>query len=164
MKTDEQVYAGAVALGIVAGMRCMSAPALVSQFVRRGRLSLKSSKLRFLSGAGAASSTAVLALGELIADKLPATPARTDIGPLASRIVSGALCGAVLCAAKKRSPWFGVFYGVLGALGSTFAAYHLRRSVKEILHLPDSVVALAEDAVVVSTSLLLASQLPVAAA
>ncbi len=160
MKTDEQVYAGATALGIVAGMRCMSAPALVSQFVRRGRLPLKSSRLRFLSSVGGASSTALLALGELIADKLPATPARTQAGPLAARMISGALCGAIFCSAKKRSPWLGVFYGVLGALGSTFAAYHLRRSVKETLHLPDSIVALAEDAGVASIGLLLASQLP----
>ncbi len=159
MTTDAQVYAGATALGAVAGMRAMSAPALISQVARRGQLAVEGSKLQFLNSTGAVSTTAVLAIGELIADKLPFIPARTDVAPLAGRAISGALCGAVLCSAKKRSPWLGAFYGVLGALGATFAAYHLRRAAKENLHIPDGVLALAEDALVASSGLFIASRL-----
>ena len=34
-------------------------------------------------------------LGELVADKLPFTPARTGAGPFTARIVTGAFAGAV---------------------------------------------------------------------
>ncbi len=159
MTTEAQAYAGATALGVMAGMRSMSAPALISQVARKGNLALEGSKLGFLNSRGAISTTALLAVGELIADKLPATPARTDAGPLTARVVSGAVSGAVLCSAKKRSPWMGAFYGTLGALGATFAAYHLRRSVKQNLKLPDVVIAVAEDAVVAVSAFLIARQL-----
>ncbi len=159
MTKDSQVYAGAAALGLVAGMRTMSAPALISRVARKGQLAVKGSKLGFLNSTGAVSATAILAVGELIADKLPSIPARTDVGPLAARLVSGSLSGAVLCAAKKRSPWLGAFYGALGALGAAYGAYHLRRAVKENLHVPDALVAVAEDAFVASSGLFIASRL-----
>ncbi len=159
MTSDAQVYAGATALGVIAGMRSMAAPALISQVARSGRLAVGGSKLAFLNSTGAISTTAVLALGELVADKLPSSPDRTSAGPLAVRAVSGALCGAVLCAAKKRSPWLGAMYGAMGAVGATFAAYHLRRSASQDLHLPDTAFAVAEDALVATTGWLLASQL-----
>jgi uncharacterized membrane protein len=148
-----------VGLGMVAGMRTLSAPALVTRVARKRKLAVAGSKLGFLNSTGALSITALLAAGELIADKLPAMPNRTDLGPLLARAASGGLCGAVLCSAKKRSPWLGAFYGALGALGAAYAAYHLRRSIKENWHLPDSLVALAEDAVVASGGMLLASQM-----
>ena len=159
MPTDAQVYAGSAAIGIAAGMRSMSAPALMSQFARRGTLSLGGSPVGFLNSTGAASTTAVLAIGELIADKLPFIPARTTTGPLLARAVSGGLSGAILSSAKKRSAWVGGLIGAFGAVGATFASYHLRRSVKETLHLPDAIVAVAEDAAVAAIGILIASRL-----
>ncbi len=159
MTTDAQAYAGATALGVMAGMRSMSAPALISQVARKGQLAVEGSKLGFLTSSGAISTTALLALGEIVADKLPSMPARTDKGPLIARAVSGALSGAVLCSARKKSAWLGAFYGALGALGATFAAYHLRRSLKENLKLPDTVLAVAEDAAVATSAFLIARQL-----
>ncbi len=161
MTTDAQVYASATALGVVAGMRAMSAPAILSQVARKrkGQLAVGGSKLGFLNSTGAVSITALLALGELIADKIPSVPARTDLGPLAARAISGALCGVVLCAAKKRSVWLGALYGGMGAVGAAFAAYHLRRSVKESFNLPDAVLAVAEDVLVASGGFLIAKQL-----
>ncbi len=158
MITDAQAYAGATALGVMAGMRSMSAPALISQVARKGQLAVEGSKLGFLNSRGAISTTALLALGEIVADKLPSAPARTNAGSLITRAVSGAFSGAVLCSAKKKSPWLGAFYGTLGALGGTFAAYHLRRSVEQNLKLPDVVVAVAEDAVVAASAFLIARQ------
>ncbi len=159
MKTDEQVYATAVGLGVVAGMRTMSAPALVTQVARKGKLAVAGSKLGFLNSPAALSASALLAVGELVADKIPSAPNRTDLGPLLARAASGAVSGAIVCSAKKRSPWLGAFFGAVGAIGATFAAYHLRRTITQNLHIPDSMVALAEDALVASTGLLIASQI-----
>ena len=159
MSKDIHVYAGAAALGLVAGMRTMSAPTLVSRIARKGHLAAAGSKLAFLNHPGALSTSALLAVGELVADKIPSLPARTDAGPLIARAVSGGLSGAVLCSARKKSPWLGAFFGAIGAVGAAYASYHLRRSAKEKLHLPDAVFAVAEDAIVAGGGILLASRL-----
>ena len=159
MTKTSQVYAGAVALGRVAGMRTMSAPMLISRVARKGQLAAEGSKLGFLNHPGALSTTALLAVGELIADKIPSVPPRTDVGPLLARAVSGGLSGAVLCSARKKSPWVGAVCGALGAVAVAYAAYHLRRSAKRNFHLPDAVLAVAEDAVVAGSGMWIASQL-----
>ncbi len=157
--TDSQVYGEAAALGVMAGLRSMSAPALMTRVARKGQLAAKGSKLEFLNSTGALSGALLLAAGEIIVDKLPKTPARTKPGPLAARAISGALCGALLGSARKKSPWLGALYGAIGAVGATYAAYHLRQAVKENLHVPDAVVALAEDAIVAGGGFLIASRL-----
>ncbi len=157
--TGSQVYGEAAALGVVAGMRSMSAPALITRMARKGQLAAEGSKLEFLNSTGALSGAVLLAVGEIIVDKLPKTPARTKPGPLAARAVSGALCGAVLCSARKKSPWLGALYGAVGAVGAAYAAYHLRRAMEETLHVPAAVVAVAEDAIVAGSGLLIASRL-----
>jgi len=157
--TGSQVYREAAALGLLAGLRSMSAPALITRVARRGQLAAKGSKLEFLNSTGALAGAIVLAAGEIVVDKLPKTPARIKPGPLTARAVSGALCGAILCSARKKSPWLGALYGALGAVGATYAAYHLRHAVKETLHVPDAVVAVAEDAVVAGSGFLIASRL-----
>jgi uncharacterized membrane protein len=40
----------------------------------------------------------VLAIGEIVNDKLPKTPARTAAVPLVARVLMGGLSGATLCA------------------------------------------------------------------
>ena len=156
---DSQLYTSAAAIGAIAGMRAMSAPAVISQVVRKGELAVEGSKLGFLNTSGALSISALLAVGELIADKLPSTPNRTDVGPLVARAISGGLSGAVIFSAKKKSPWAGGLLGALTAVAATYAAFHLRRSVKEKLHIPDVVLAAAEDALVARAGVFVVRQL-----
>ena len=83
-------------IGVVAGLRSMTAPALVAWGARLGRLRLESTALAFLGSGVAAWLLTALALGELVADKLPRTPSRTTPGPFGARILTGALSGAAL--------------------------------------------------------------------
>jgi uncharacterized membrane protein len=154
-----QIYREAAVVGMIAGLRSMSAPALITRVARKGQLAARGSKLEFLNSTGALSSAVLLAAGEIIADKFPKLPARIQPGPLTARAISGALCGAVLCSARKKSPWRGALYGALGAIGAAYAAYHLRHTLKETLHVPDAVLGVAEDAIVTGSGLLIASRL-----
>ena len=156
---EAQLYASAGAIGAIAGMRAMSAPAVISRMARKGELAVEGSRLGFLNSAGALSTSALLAAGELIADKLPSTPARTDLGPLAVRAVSGGVSGAVIFSANRRSPWVGALLGAAAAVGSAYAAFYMRKTAKEKLHVPDFVLAAAEDALVIRTGLFVARQL-----
>src|SRR6478609_10307182 len=90
------LYVLAFLIGVVAGLRSMTAPAAVSWAARLGWLHLENTWLAFLGFAATPYIISVLAIGELIADKLPKTPSRKAAGPFGFRIVSGALCGAAL--------------------------------------------------------------------
>ena len=88
----------AFAIGIVAGLRSMTAPAVTAWAAHLGRLNLQNSALAFMGSMWAAGIFTLAALGELVADKLPMTPARTKPGPLAGRSVMGGL-------AEGAWPW-----------------------------------------------------------
>jgi uncharacterized membrane protein len=150
-------YLQAATLGIAAGMRTMSAPTLISRAADSGSLSLAGSKSGVLASRAILPVTSLLAMGEVIADKLPFTPARTGTGPLTARILSGALCGAVLCGGRKRSRLLGGLLGALGAYGAAHAAYRARKAITQRTGVSDRVVALAEDAIVAGLTLSLSS-------
>lgn len=147
---DAEVYAGAIVLGAASGLRTFSGPALVSQVAHSGLLPFDVPNFNFLKSQAAAQGSFVLALGELIGDKLPFAPNRITIGPLVGRAVAGALAGGSFSASKRRSAYAGALAGCIAALGTAYAGYHLRRFVNKKLHIPDVLVALAEDAAVVA--------------
>ncbi|MBD5657407.1 MAG: hypothetical protein IAI50_19825 [Candidatus Eremiobacteraeota bacterium] len=103
-----------------------------------------------LSGENRYAGLALLAAGgELIADKLPMIPARTQLPPLIFRMVSGGLCGAAVAERRDGSRALGVVSGVAGAVATTYLAYQLRRMLTTKFRLPDAAVAVAEDALAI---------------
>lgn len=157
--TDSQVYTNAAVLGTVAGMRSLSAPALVSGVTYIGLLPLANKQLELLARPASFVTLAVLAGGEVIADKLPFVPARIKPGPLAVRAISGAMCGAAITSAKQRSTLLGAFIGACTAIASTYGAYYLRQSAGERSGIPDPVLALVEDALVATNGWLVVKSL-----
>ena len=141
----------AATLGAVAGMRSMAAPAIVSRLLHAGALPVENRQLELLAHPATVATTTLLAIGELVADKLPSTPARTEPGPVAVRMLSGALCGAAISSSKRESVVAGLFVGACAALAATFAAYHVRRWADGQTGLPDAVFAVLEDSLVVAT-------------
>src|SRR5579862_8789575 len=89
----------AIGIGIVAGLRSMTAPALVCWGAHLGWINLYNSPLSFMGSAVAVGIFTLGAIGELVADKLPNTPARTAPVGLIARIITGGLCGACIYAA-----------------------------------------------------------------
>ena len=102
------VFAFAVGIGIVAGLRAMTAPAAVTWAAYLGWLNLHGSPLAFMGSMVAVAIFTVGAIGEYIADKLPKTPSRTAPLGLIARIVTGGLSGACVCAAAGQSLLVGV--------------------------------------------------------
>lgn len=142
-----KVYLQSACLGVVAGMRSMAAPALVSDHLERTQPeALAASPLRWLGTPKAATIFKVLALGEIGGDKLPMTPSRIAPGPLFGRILSGGLSGAVLCAADGKRLEAGAIIGALGAIAGAYGFYHLRRTLGQKLPVPDPALGAAEDA------------------
>ena len=141
--SDAKVYAAAAVAGGVAGMRSMAAPAIVGQFTNSG----------LLHSAVATKIAPILAVGEAIADKFPFMPNRTMPAAVIARAISGGVSGAAITTGNRKPAFWGVVIGATAAIGATYAAFHLRRKLASALHLPDALVAFAEDALVVGAGI-----------
>jgi uncharacterized membrane protein len=108
----------ALLIGVVAGLRAMTAPAAVSWAAHLGALRLGGTWLAFLGSAVALWILTALALGELVTDQLPKTPSRKVPVQFGARIVSGAICGAAVGTAAGS--WLiGLLIGATGAVCGT---------------------------------------------
>jgi uncharacterized membrane protein len=146
------------AIGVIAGLRSLTAPAVVSWAAHLKWILLVNTWAAFLESAATPYIFGVLALAELVNDKLPKTPSRKTTGPLAARIVLGAFSGAALCASANQSAAIGAVSGGLGAVAGTLGGYEARTRLVRALHTPDFVIALVEDAVAVGGGLFLVSR------
>jgi len=104
------VLIGALLLGVVAGLRSLTAPAAL--YLARGGI--------------AGYVLTVAALGELVGDMLPKTPPRTFPPGLIARIASGAFVGWMLCAWHGAASVAGALVGVIGALIGTYGGKAVR--------------------------------------
>ncbi|QRN97806.1 DUF4126 family protein [Archangium violaceum] len=138
----------AAGLGAVAGMRSFSAPAILSILLARDGGSVQGRIEQALSSKVGGRTLSMLALGELVGDKLPNIPARTAPPALAGRILSGALVGAALARRDKQPVLGPVLLGAAAAVASSFAFSALRRFATQRLHVPNIVAGLLEDALV----------------
>ena len=99
----------------------------------------------------------VLAIGELIADKLSFTPPRIQAGPLAVRFLLGTVCGTALAVAAGMSWLFPAAVGGVSGIVGAYAGYWLRRGItsRGVKDLP---IALVEDATAILLALLTVSR------
>ena len=142
----------------MAGLRSLTAPAVVAWGAHLGWLNLHGSPLAFMGSITAVAIFSLLAIGELIADKLPTIPKRTAPAPLLARIITGGLCGACLLATAEKSLVAGAILGGTGGVIGAFLGYDIRRRLVNNLHIKDFVVAVCEDVVAVGLALFLVSR------
>lgn len=140
----------ALLIGIVAGLRSLTAPALVSWAAHLGWLNLQGTPLAFMGSAVAVGIFTLLAIVELIADVLPKTPPRTAPVGLIARLVMGGLSGACLYVNAGQSLIVGAVVGALGAVIGTYAGYHIRRALVSGLKVKDILIAIPEDIVAIA--------------
>jgi uncharacterized membrane protein len=145
-------------IGVIAGLRTMTAPAVVAWAAKLHWLNLHNTPLAFMGSTAAVAVFTLMALGELVIDKHPATPSRTQLFGLVFRSVLGGLAGAAVVASGAQSIVVGAVLGVAGAIAGAFGGYELRRRLVRALKVPDFVVALVEDAIAIGGGLLIVSR------
>jgi uncharacterized membrane protein len=148
----------ALGIGIVAGLRSLTAPAAVAWAAHLGWLNLSGSPVVFMASSGAVMIFSLLAIGELIADKVPGVPRRTDIAPLVARICTGALGGACLAAAANRPLLAGCLLAGLGGVIGAFAGFEIRRRLVSRFQLKDFFVAIPEDLIAIGLACFVVSR------
>jgi uncharacterized membrane protein len=144
-------------IGVVAGLRSLTAPAAVAWAAHRNWLHLQGTALSFMGSTGAMVIFTLLALGELIADKLPSTPSRTKAPGLSARVILGALSGASVALSASQSMILGAALGAMGGVVGAFAGYQVRTRLVRMLKVPDLVIALLEDALAIAAGLFIVS-------
>ncbi len=148
----------AFGIGVAAGLRSMTAPAVVAWAAYLGWINIHGSPLEFMSSVWAVGILTLFAIGELVADKLPSTPSRTAPLGLGARFVTGALSGACLAVAGDTSLWLGALAGALGGIVGAFAGYRARVGLVQGLRVRDVAVAIPEDLIAIGLGLFLASR------
>jgi uncharacterized membrane protein len=151
------IYALAFLIGVITGLRSLTAPAAVSWAARLGWLHLENTWLAFLGSAIVPYILSVLAIGELIADKLPKTPSRKTPVPFTARVVIGAMCGAAI-GAPSQLLIGGLLAGAVGAVAGTLGGYEVRTRLVRATGGKDTPIALLEDAIAIGGAVWIVSR------
>lgn len=155
---SSEVLLLAFLIGAVDGLRSLTAPAVVAWAAHQGWLNLHNTFLSFMGSTAAVVIFTVMAVGELIADKLPSTPSRLKPVGLGARIVLGGLAGAAVAMGGAQSLALGIVLGAAGGVAGAFAGHALRTRLVAALKVPDFVIALLGDVTAIAGGLFIVSR------
>ena len=139
------IFINAFLVGITSGLRALTGLAAVSWAAHFGILPLDHTWLAFLGYAFTPYILTLMAIGELVNDKLPKTPSRLAPPGFVSRIVTSALCGLAIGLSGNRMIT-GLVAGILGTVAGTFGGAKVRSLLAKTFG-RDLPAALLEDAV-----------------
>ncbi|WP_207420696.1 zinc-binding dehydrogenase [Desertivirga brevis] len=150
-RQDKNYVREILATGFIAGMRSLSAPVVARKlFLNIAGNQLHSSRLRFLQSPAVSMGLKALAATEFLGDKMPAAPARIQPLSLGMRAMSGAISSAAVAKKTKHNTYVGAVLGGAAAVLATYGMYYLRTRIAKRTKLPDFILGLAEDALVVA--------------
>jgi uncharacterized membrane protein len=141
-------------IGLVAGLRTMTAPAALAWGAKLGWLGVRATWAEFMGYWFVPLILTGLALVEFVADLLPGTPSRKTWPQFGARLLSGGFSGAVVGTAAG-APVPGLVAGVVGVVAGTLGGYAARVGLAR--RTGDRPVALVEDAVAVGLGLAVAA-------
>jgi len=146
-----------VLMGVVTGMRSMTALAVLCWFAWLGLLP-ETGWARWSATLVAAIVFGLCALGEYAGDLSPKAPSRTTMFPLTVRLVFGAVAGALCARALTQPVAGGVVFGVIGVLIGAYGGVWLRVWVAKKVG-RDWPVGVAESALALGLAVLAATML-----
>lgn len=144
----------ALLIGVVAGLRALTAPAVVSWAVFLGWLDLDNRWLHWVGHPATVAVLTILAVVELVTDQLPKTPSRKAPPQFAARIITGGFAGAVLGAAYHYT-WSSLGAGIVGVVLGTLGGYEFRTRLVAATGGRDLPIALLEDVIAVGGGFLI---------
>lgn len=137
----------ALLIGVVAGMRAMTAPAAVSWAAYLGMVKVAGTPLAFMGAHITPYIFTLFAIGELVNDKLPKTPSRKVPPQFVTRLVTGGLAGATIGIGSGQLI-LGIVAGLVGAVAGIYGGSFLRSHLSEVTGNP-LIAALIEDSIAI---------------
>ena len=143
-------------IGLFNGLRSLTAPAVTAWAAHLGWLRIEG-PLSLIGSVTAVVIFTVLALAELVVDKLPNAPNRTAPPGLIPRILIGGLTGACVVGGGQGA-FLGAMLGAVGGVVGCFGGYKARTGLVKALGTRDIYIALVEDLVAIAGSLWVVSR------
>ena len=119
------VLVNAFLLGIASGLRALLGFTVVSWAARLGYIHLDHTWLAFLGYASTPYILSVMAIGQLVNDKLLKTPSRLIPPQFVTRVVTGALCGIAIGLSAGHLG-VSILAGLVGSVVGTLGGARLR--------------------------------------
>jgi len=138
----------ALLIGVVAGLRALTPPAVVAWAAALHWINLDGTWAQWLAHPITVTVLTILLVVELITDQLPKTPSRKTPMQFGARLATGAFAGAVIGTAWGYT-FGGLGAGMVGAVLGTLGGYEFRSRLVKANGGRDLPVALAEDAIAV---------------
>ncbi|BDX31751.1 membrane protein [Mycobacterium antarcticum] len=146
--TQVLVIVFALLIGVVAGLRALTPPAVVAWGALLGWLPVEGTWASWVAHPITVAVLTVLLVVELVTDQLPKTPSRTVPPQFLARLVMGAFAGAVIGAGSHHTI-LGIGAGVIGAVLGTLGGYQARSRLVARNGGRDLPIALTEDVLAV---------------
>ena len=134
----------ALLIGVVAGLRAFTAPAVLAWAAMLHWINLSGTWASWMGHWATVAVLTVIAVAELISDKMPTLPSRKTAPQFLLRLASGAFSGAVLGTAWGYR-WGSLGAGLIGAVLGTLGGYAVRTRLVAANGGRDRPVALGED-------------------
>jgi uncharacterized membrane protein len=140
-------------IGISAGLRTFTAPAVVAWAGWLGSIDLGPTPFSFMASPVAAVIFTLLAGGEYIWDLLPNTPSRTQVPALIGRALTGTFSAACLIATTSPNFSSCILGGVAAVFGA-IAGHDARVRLVRTLDVKDYFIAIPEDLIAIGLAIL----------
>ena len=145
MTISSNLFWGALALGLVTGMRSTLAPAMTSRaLAAREDINYADEPARTLASHRARQVLMPMAAAELLGDKMPFAPDRTIVPSMMFRALSGGVTAAALASMRREPLLLPALIGATAALVSSKIGLGLRKPYQP-QPLVNAALGLAED-------------------
>lgn len=142
--THALVLSLALLIGVVAGLRAFTAPAVLAWAAFLNWINLSGTWASWMGLWVTVAILTVLAVAELVSDKMPTRPSRKTTPQFLVRLAAGAFSGAVLGTAWGYR-WGALGAGLVGAVIGTILGYEVRTRLVAANGGRDRPIAIGED-------------------
>ena len=153
--TQVLVLVLALLIGVVAGLRAMTAPAVVAWGAMLGWIDVGDKWSEWMAHPITVTVLTIFLVVELITDQLPKTPSRKTTAQFTTRLLTGAFAGAVIGSVSHHT-FIALGAGVIGAVLGTLGGAEARSRLVAANGGKDRPVAIGEDVVAVGGGFLVA--------
>src|ERR1044072_1370527 len=153
--TQVVVIVLAALIGVIAGLRALTAPAVVAWAAFLGWIDVDGKWSQWGAHPITVTVLTILLVIELVTDQLPKTPSRRTPPQFITRLIAGAFAGAVIGSASHHT-FIGLGAGIIGAVFGTLGGAEARGRLVAANGGKDRPVAVGEDVVAVGGGLLIA--------
>ncbi|KUI01272.1 hypothetical protein AU190_17750 [Mycolicibacterium acapulense] len=144
----------ALLIGVIAGLRALTAPAVVSWGALLGWIDVDGKWSEWMAHPITVTVLTIFLLVELVTDQLPKTPSRKTAPQFITRLIMGAFAGAVIGSAYFHT-FSALGAGVIGAVLGTMGGAAARQRFADLRNGQDRPGAILEDIVAVGGGFLI---------